>query len=152
MRKWLMLVPVILLCSCADEVPEPVVEATPEPLPLREISADAVLWEGYTVEPLTPCGAFEYAGRDLYYYPYHDSTESLYLSKIFTSENHFWSTVIEEYKGSENYKSEKEYDIVALSSTYTVAYKELDEESAVVVVSGTLPSGYVETMMKQLCQ
>lgn len=151
MRKWYTIVALlgaVLLTGCGSE--EPIIE--PEVPPLHT-QAESTVWDNKTVAAITPCCAFDSTEVKLTVYPYFNDNQSVSVEKLLLSEeNDFWGAITEAYKGTENLLTSEGYSLVTLDNGCTLGIVELEDSMCYWVTSSELPSGYVQAVLKQLCQ
>ena len=143
----MLLLCVSLLSGCGkeEEVQEPVVEPD-----LHEIVLE-YNWDGLDLKGITPVSSFEADGENLNIYPYYNNDAHISMRKIFISSNNFWSTVEKVYSEGDNYIKREKYSYVTFDNQNTVCYIPIDEETAYVIESSTLPSGYIDLFARMFC-
>ena len=149
MRK--SVITVLCLCllfitGCDEEIEEPVVES----VDLRPITT-SIVWDNKVIQNISPVSAFESSTDMLQIFPYNNNDKHITIRKIIVSDNGFWNTVMLGYEGTENIIVTEQYSLVTNNKECTFGYIPIDYEWAYIVYSETLPSSYVEYVMKVLC-
>lgn len=140
----------LLLCiflTACGEVEEPICSPTPEPKPSLRESSQSTEWNGYTVTEITPVTAFDSTTSRLTVYPYNDSDKHIIIEEFYTSDNHFFDTVVAEC--SEDNKETKENLVLfTLQDGTTHALVTVDEDKCLHVY-GKLQSSYIKKVAEQ---
>lgn len=134
-----------LLTGCGEQDTEPVIE-TP---PLHEITT-SVVWDNLTLSQITPVTSIVVSGDSLDIFPYNDNDMHITVKRILISDNDFWQTVFNT-QDTENTMTCDEYSLITTSSGATYGYLEIDEESAYIAFTDSLPSSYVWSALEMLC-
>ncbi len=137
----------ILLTGCGEE-PEP------EPVPVTYLheQMESVVWNDKTIKAITPCCSFDSSTDKLIVYPYYDNDASVTVEKLLLSENNeFWEAIKSPYTGTDNVVEAEGYSLITLENGNTIGYIELENSMCYWVTSDTLPSGYVQAVLKALC-
>jgi len=146
----LVILCLVLLCGCTtskENINDTEVTTTEESLPISE----SIVWENITISNITPVTSFEIRGDGLFIFPYNNNNTHITLRKIFISNNGFWDTVVSTVSVDNVIVSDFGYELVTLPNGNTLGYVPIDDESAYLVKTETLPSSYVELVLEQLC-
>lgn len=137
----------LTLTACGDSNPVPeateLVEATLH-TPIAEFE-----WEGLVFKDLTPASSYELEEDALKIFPYYNNDRYILIEEIFISDNSFWNNVVKQLKDSPDAVIRDDYSYVTLESGKTLGYFEWNDK-AYLVSTETLPSGYVETVLKHI--
>lgn len=143
----LLLSLLLFVTGCGEQE----VEVPEVPVTYLHEQADSTEWDGLTVSAITPCCAFDSQPDTLTIYPYFDSDLSVKVEKILLSENDFWNAITVSLEKDNCYTTE-EYSLATMTNGTTVGMLPIDEETCYWVTSNQLPSGYVQAVLKSLCQ
>lgn len=139
---------IILMTACgAAEAEEPVFES---PVSYMHQPAVSYTWSGISFDNLFPASSYEESGESLNIFPYYNNDSHITVRKILISGNDFWDNVIKQYTGTDNIRNLENYSYVTNASGMTVGYYAIDDKSAYIVSTDTLPSGYVETVLSYI--
>lgn len=147
-RVALLLSLLLLLTGCGEQEE---VEVPEVPVTYLHEQADSVLWDDKTISAITPCCAFDSQSDVLTIYPYFDSDVSVTVKKLLLSDNNFWSAITSPLEVDNCYTTE-EYSFATMPNGTTVGMVPIDSEMCYWVSSNQLPSGYVQAVLKVLCQ
>lgn len=139
----------LLLClgGCSKEVEEEVVEFVEETPPLSEV-ADSATFEDLTVDALGPWCGFIYNATSLEIHPFYDSTQHIIIERILLSDKPYWKVI----KSTEGVIV-KEYphgSMLTMSSGASYGYIEDGNGYAYVLSTDTLPSSYLDYIMRNV--
>lgn len=148
MRGALLLSLLLLVTGCGEQEE---VEVPEVPITYLHEQADSVLWDDMTINAITPCCAFSSQSDILTVYPYFDSDLSITVTKLLLSENNFWDAITTSLEADNCYTTE-EYSFATMPNGTTVGMVPIDDETCYWVSSNQLPSGYVQAVLKTLCQ
>lgn len=114
-----------------------------------EIS-ESFIWDNKEIQSITPSTSFETSNEILKIYPCSEVDSYVEVKKIIISENKFWKSVKNQFKDSNNLVEKDAYSYITLSDGKTIGYLKNDKETAYTVTT-TLPSAYVDLVLKVLC-
>lgn len=145
----IVLVTILTLCGCGTKKVDQEQTTVPEVSYLHE-PIQSYTWNGYTFDNIFPASSFSETSDGLDIFPCYDSDAHISVGKIIISGNGFWDSVITQYSNTNNIVERDNYSYVTAESGETIGYIENDNNSAYVVRSSTLPSGYVDYVLSIL--
>lgn len=139
----------MLLCGCGKQEEEVV----SEPVPVSHLHepTESIVWNNMLLNGITPVTSFESTDDTLTIFPYYDNDAHITVRKIIISDNAFWNSVISQYIDSDNIKYVNDYALVTNTDGKSFGYIGIDEKTAYIISTDTLPSAYVESTLKLLC-
>lgn len=139
----------LLLSGCGET--EPVQQEVVDQPPLH---TQASQFDNGTISmnSITPVTAFEDLGDEVQLFPFYDCDKHISMKIILTSNNDFWSTLLDSYTDTGNRQDFEKFSLITTSSGNTMTLLPIDDEHAILVESSTLPSGYVKAAADELCK
>ncbi|MCM1234394.1 MAG: hypothetical protein NC489_30200 [Ruminococcus flavefaciens] len=136
----------LLLTGCSSAEGEIVEPSVPD---ISEQMDTAAIF-GIEFEAIGPVCGFIIEDDAVEIHPYYNSSEHIQLKKILLSDRLFWNTIKSSVQDSAVVVSGDNYDMITVDSGITYAYKQLDDNWALIAKSDTLPSSYVKAVMDRL--
>ena len=149
-RKCLVLIclPLLLLVGCGKTEPE----AVEEPEVILHTVSESFDDGTVSMNSITPTTAFETVDEEVHIFPFYNSDKYISLKKVFISDNGFWDTMTSAYTDTNNLKSYDKYKLITTEAGKSIVMLPYGDDSALLIESSDLPSGYVKAVADALCK
>lgn len=152
-RRYLTLVAVIMLAvsACSPKETEEVESEIVVDVPPLTTQADSWTAQGLTVYGIGPVCGFQELNNVLEIHPFFNESKHISMKKMIISETGFWNTLCKA-TSTAVYTKEDNFELLTLDTGVTYGYYQVDNETAYIFESDTLPSSYVKEVMRKTCK
>lgn len=136
----------LLLCGCSEEVEEPVAY---EPPPIST-QAEFGYLDTFTIEAIGSVCGFNNVTDGIEIYPHYNNPSHILLKKILISDNDFWETILSSQSEDFILTKRDKYTLITTPTGVTYGYYPIDKEWAILASTKGLNSGYLTLVMDNL--